>query len=331
MDSLGIHYSQMAADTAAQHVALVNQSIQAHNTQILSDFKKKESTDKTASKEQRYEGEALATKAVVGVGTAIKSANDLRNKYGGVSRALTQGTSENVYNLTAGYIGSGARTATTTLKAGPQELAVRAQADAAGVGPEGAFRDIRSAQLQDVYAGAIKPSELSDPKLSLIRGGEEIAPKVSEQDLGLTGKVISKGLTTAGVDIGTATRTAALGEGVIGLAGAAYTFGSDVSGGWKKEGDVTRVGDVLSIAGGLLGTAAAAAPILAPIAALTSLAGSITDAIGQHEDIIKKNAADLAAGPKGLQTYQTTQSNVGQVAQQAKASSLQKLSGTGSF
>lgn len=329
MDSYGIHMTQMAADTAASHVAAVNESIQLHNKGVLSDFQKKEGTETTTTNEERYEGEALATKAAVGVGTALKTANDMRNKYGGIGRALTQGTSENVYNLTGGLIGEGAKSAVTTLKAGPAELAVRAQADATGVGPQGAFRDIRTAQRQDVFQGAIKPSELSDPKQALTSGGKMAAPVVDESELGITGKIVSKGLGKAGIDVGTAARIGAVGEGVVGLASAGYTLYGDVTGGWKKEGDVTRTGDVLSIAGGVLGTAAAAVPILAPVAALTSLAGSIVDAVGEHEDNVNRQANELAAGPQGLEKFQTTESNVGQQAQQAKASSLQKLSGGG--
>ena len=330
MDSYGIHATQLAADTAAQHVAAVNQAIQAHNKNVYNEFQKKISKDTTTTKEDRWEGEGLAIKAAVGVGTALRSARDMRNKYGGIGRALTQGTSENVYNLTAGYIGEGPKTPVTTLKAGPRELAVRAQAEAAGVGPEGAFRDIRSAQRQDVFAGAIKPSELSDPKQGLTRGGEMAAPQIGEEELGITGKVVAKGLGKAGVEAGTAARIGAAGEGVLGLASAGYTLYGDIEGGWQKEGGVTKAGDVLSIAGGVLGTAAAAVPILAPVAALTSLAGSIVDAIGEHEDNVNKQANDLAQGPQGLEKYQTAESNVGQLAQQAKASSLQKLSGGGS-
>jgi hypothetical protein len=332
MDSYGIHATQLAADTAAQHVAAVNQAIQSHNKNVYNEFQKKISSDTTTTKEDRWEGEGLAIKAAVTAGTSIKTAVAMRNKYGGIGRALTQGTSENVYNLTAGFIGEGPKTPVTTLKAGPQELAVRAQAEAAGVGPEGAFRDIRSAQLKDVYARDIKPSELSDPKQGLTRGGVMAAPEIDESELGITGKVISKGLTTAGTDVGTAARIGAVGEGIVGLGAAGYTLYGDIEGGWKKEGGVTKAGDVLSIAGGVLGTAAAAVPILAPVAALTSLAGSVVDAIGEHEDNVNKQANDLAQGPQGLEKFQTAESNVGQLAQQAKASSLQKLSaGGGSF
>lgn len=329
MDSYGIHATQLAADTAAQHVASINQAIQLHNKTIMSDFQKKEKGETKTTQEEKFFDEGLAAKAAVTVGSSIKTAVDMRNKYGGVARALTQGTSENVYNLTGGLVGQGAKTPITTLKAGPQELAVRAQAEAAGVGPEGAFRDIRSAQLKDVYARDIKPSELSDPKQGLTRGGVMAAPEIDESELGITGKVISKGLTKAGTDVGTAARIGAAGEGVIGLASAGYTLYGDVEGGWKQEGGVHKTGDVLSIAGGVLGTAAAAVPILAPVAALTSLAGSIVDAIGEHEDNVNKQAKELSQGPSGLQTYQTAESNVGQLAQQAKASSLQKLSAGG--
>lgn len=328
MDSYGIHATQLAADNAAQHVAAVNQAIQLHNNQLLGEFNKKITSDTTTTKEERWEGEGLAVKAAIGVGTALKTASDMKKKYGGLGRALTQGTSENVYNLTGGLIGQGAKTPITTLKAGPQELAVRAQADTAGVGPEGAFRDIRSAQLKDVYAGDIKPSELSDPKQGLTRGGVMAAPEIDESELGLTGKVIAKGLKSTGTDVSTATRIGAAGEGIVGLAGAGYTLYGDVEGGWNKEGGVTKAGDVLSIAGGVLGTTAAAVPILAPVAALTSLAGSLVDAIGEHEDNVKKQADDLAKGP-GLVKFQTVQSNVGQQAQQAKASPLQQLSSGG--
>jgi hypothetical protein len=330
MDSYGIHASQIAADTAAQHVADINRAIQAHNLSQLGNFKKELQTDKSTTTEDKYEDEGLAAKAVVGVGSAIASAAAFREKYGGLAGALTRGTSENVYNLTGGLIGSGARTAVTTLKAGPEELATRAAAAVMG-GPQAAFADIRSAQLRDVYAGNIKPSELSDPKQGLVRGGEMVAPQIEGSELGITGKIISKGLQTTGTAAGTAARLGAVGEGVVGIAGAGYTLYSDIAeGNWQKEGSVTKAGDVLSIAGGVLGTAAAAVPLLAPVAALTSLAGSIVDAIGDHEDNVQKQASDLQKGPGDIQQIQTTESTAGQIAQQAKTSSLQSLSGRGS-
>ena len=53
MDSYGIHMTQMAADTAASHVAAVNESIQLHNKGVLSDFQKKEGSETTTTNASR--------------------------------------------------------------------------------------------------------------------------------------------------------------------------------------------------------------------------------------------------------------------------------------
>ena len=327
MDSYGIHATEMMSDNAASHVSDMNRIIRAHNANTLSNFGQKESNKVKSDKSSQEVAEGLLGKSIVGAGLALKSGMDLKAKYGSLGSAITKGTSENVYNLTGGKIGSGK--VTPAVKMGGAEQDARSDALVAGKTPEEASERIGLAQKADVIGGDIEMGELSDHTKSIAVGAKMAAPEVSDIGLDLFGKTVKKGLTTIGTESNVATRIGAVAGSAVGLAGAVYTGVEDFGDGkWKQEGGLSRTGDVLSMAGGVLGAAASIAPILAPLAGIADLTGSILDLIGGHEDN-KKSENSVDTNTPQLQTQIAQKSNAGQQAQQASQSSLQELSNRG--
>ena len=333
MDSYGIHASQMAAGEASNHVADLNSIINNHNQTLLSGFYTKEKKDKSGDKTQIEENEGLLGKGIVSAGLAIKSGNDLINKYNGLSGAISRGTSENVYNLSAGRIGSGQVIA--GVKMGPAEQIARTTAKTSGLTPGQAQGSIARAQRSDTYIGRdgsaakITPGELSDASKEITVGESMVAPRVADESLDLLGKTVKKGLTTIGTEAGVATRIGATAGGALSAAGAIYTGVEDFGEGkWKSEGSVTKAGDIFSIAGGVLGTAATVAPVLAPLAGIADLTGSVLDLIGGKIDDAKKEGVEGGSAPALTQNV-VQRSTAGQTAQQSGQSSLQQLQNRG--
>jgi hypothetical protein len=286
MDSYGIHQTELTNNNAAHHVADINSVITQHNAQTLDGFKQRMGKTKSSDRLTDDENVGEAVKDVLGAGLALKGVNDMRLKFGGMSAALTQGTSENVYNLSGGRIGQGL-----------------IQSRTVGEGAEGltaaAFRSAKTASTM-------------------------AAPVIEDSSLDIVGKTFKKGLTTIGTDIATASRVASVAGAGLSAASAIYTgvedFGSANK--WKSEGTLTKAGDVTSIVSGGLDVLSAVAPIFAPVAALAGVAGAIMDAVGEKRD----EAAGLDKTAPTTQSTVVAQSDAGQVASQGQASSIQALS-----
>ena len=328
MEGYGLHSSQIASDMAMGHTVDLNRQIGINNQQRLSDFTNKlsgiKASDQKTTKKDKEEGEGFAAKAIIGAGVNLKKGSDLISKYKGLGNALTAGTSENLYNLTGGKIGN---VQTVMPKMGSAETMVRG----GEVGPITTGK-LEMAQRADVSVGESTLSNLTDHTnlSSLSDIGVKAAPTIDTAGLDLTGKIINKGLLKAGQDTVTAGRIASVAGGAIGAGEALYTGIEDFGEGkFKTEGGVSKAGDITSMIGGALDLASVAVPVLAPIAGLADLAGSLLDAIGGHIDQKKKDNQDISGVPQpALQQRSAVQSSAGQVANQSsQSSSKQQLQG----
>tara|TARA_R110000787_G_scaffold110822_3_gene219656 strand:- start:478 stop:1347 length:870 start_codon:yes stop_codon:yes gene_type:complete len=245
MDSMGIHQTELTNSNAAHHVADINSVITQHNAQTLDGFKQRMGQTRSSDRLTDDENVGEAVKDVLGAGLALKGANDMRLKFGGMSAALTQGTSENVYNLSGGRVGQGL---------------IKARTMGDGVTAAG-FRSAK--QASTMAAPVIEDSSLDIVGKTFKKGLTTIGTDVATASR--VASVAGAGLAGAG----------AIYTGV-------EDFGSANK--WKNEGTLTRAGDVTSIVSGGLDVLSAVAPIFAPVAALAGVAGAIMDAVGERRD-----------------------------------------------
>ena len=318
MDSYGIHQTELTNNNAAHHVADINSAINQHNAQVLDGFKQRMSKTRGSDRLANDENVGIVTKDILGAGLALKTATDMRARYGGLSGALSRGTSDNVFNVSGGRFGS------KFIPMGPQETLTRNAGAIGGVAPS-TRRNVLRAQRADVQAGSITTSELSDAGKTtseLISGAK---PAVEDAGLDIVGKTFKKGLTTIGTDVGTAARLGSVAGAGLSAAGAIYTGIEDFGDGGKKfasEGTLTKAGDITSIVSGGLDVLSAVAPIFAPVAALAGVAGAIMDAVGESRD----EGAGLNREAPKAQANIVAQSDAGQVASVGQKTSIQTLS-----
>ena len=160
---------------------------------------------------------------------------------------------------------------------------------------------IAEAQEKDRAMGFSGPQTDPEKSMSEIRATAQAGE--SDEALGLEGKTIKTGLTTIGVDSGTAHIVGATAGVVTGLAEGIEEGVSQWGDGakkWKAENTAEKTGAVLSEAGDVAGVISAVAPELAPIGAILGVAGTIADWVGGKKD-------EKATAEEQQQTYSDAQ------------------------
>jgi hypothetical protein len=194
---------------------------------------------------------------------------------------------------------------------------------------------IGAAQMEDVKAGyhGTGGAELTDPTKNIEELAKGVAPEIgkAEHSLSIPGSIVKTGLTALGRDAKTAQLAGAATDVGIGGISSIYTGVKDFGmGGWKKEGTMSKVGDVTGMVGGALDAAAVAVPVLAPLAGLFDVVGAALD-IGGEKASEQKQESQVAP-PKQKQMLQVSASTY-QTASASGPSAItkQKMQGGGAY
>ena len=283
MDSYGIHQAQLQGNSSAGYVNRYNDRLKAHQQGALKDYQDSQKSLKSG-KDMLNEkmGAMTGFDAINGMTGAYQSYKAVQ-KYGGVGNALMKNTSANLHQLTGGKIG--------TFAQGPNETLTRDSLNRASkISPLSADQTTRGgeavtrAQAKDraLGTGWEKEGAQSDPLKSSAQISEDAKIGATNEGLNTEGKILKKGLTTAGVDSDVAHVIGQSAGGVIGGVELASTidtdFGSDKQ--FSKDNTEQKIGQGFDMAGDVLSMASTFVPELAPVSAVVGGIGAFFDLEG---------------------------------------------------
>ena len=327
MDSYGIHQAQLQGNSSAGYVNRYNDKLKAHQQGALKDYQDSQKSMKSG-KDMLNEkmGAMTGFDAINGMTGAYQSYKAVQ-KYGGVGNALMKNTSANLHQLSGGKIG--------TFAQGPNEAQTRNALNMTASKTKqtsGGARAVTQAQAKDraLGTGWEKEGAQSDPMKSSAQIGSDAKIGATNEGLNTEGKILKKGLTTAGVDSDVAHVIGQSAGGVIGGVELASTintdFGSDKQ--FSKDNTEQKIGQGFDMAGDVLSMASTFVPELAPVSAVVGGIGALFDLEGGDKAEAKKSTAstqkfnvDSGGSMKtAVQQKQTT-------ATSTQPTSLQKVAG----
>tara|TARA_R110002167_G_scaffold359075_3_gene575469 strand:- start:1179 stop:2180 length:1002 start_codon:yes stop_codon:yes gene_type:complete len=327
MDSYGIHQAQLQGNSSAGYVNRYNDKLKAHQQGALKDYQDSQKSMKSG-KDMLNEkmGAMTGFDAINGMTGAYQSYKAVQ-KYGGVGNALMKNTSANLHQLSGGKIG--------TFAQGPNEAQTRNALNMTASKTKqtsGGARAVTQAQAKDraLGTGWEKEGAQSDPLKSSAQIGSDAKIGATNEGLNTEGKILKKGLTTAGVDSDVAHVIGQSAGGVIGGVELASTintdFGSDKQ--FSKDNTEQKIGQGFDMAGDVLSMASTFVPELAPVSAVVGGIGALFDLEGGDKAEAKKSTAstqkfnvDSGGSMKtAVQQKQTT-------ATSTQPTSLQKVAG----
>jgi len=330
MDSYGIRAAQLQGNSHANYVNDYNDKVRAHNQGALKDYQDAKN-NLVSGKDMLNEkmGAMTGFDAINGM-TGAYQAYKAVQKYGGVGNALIKNTQANLHQLTGGRLG--------TFAQGPNEAQVRNALNmtaSKGKQTAGGAQAVIKAQAKDKALGVgwEKAGAQSDPMKSSAQISEDAKIGATDEGLNTEGKILKKGLVTAGVDSELAHVVGASAGGIIGGAELASTidtdFGSDKQ--WSKDNTEQKVGQGFDMAGDALSMASTFVPELAPVAAIVGGIGAVFDlAGGDKAEKGKLTAAGSVASASKQQTISAAPAQRTTTATVTAPTSLQKVSQTSS-
>tara|TARA_R110001599_G_scaffold29601_3_gene100998 strand:+ start:70 stop:1071 length:1002 start_codon:yes stop_codon:yes gene_type:complete len=286
-DSYGIHEAQQQGNSHAGYVNDYNDKVRAHNQGALKDYQTAQ-TNLKSGKDMLQEkmGAMTGFDAINGLTGAYQTYKSIQ-KYGGVGQAFVKDTSANIHQLTGGRLG--------TFAMGPAETQTRNALNMTASKAKqtaGGAQAVIKAQAKDraLGIGWEKKGAQSDPLKSSSQISEDAKIGATDEGLNTEGKILKKGLTTAGVDSDVAHIVGQSAGGILGGAELASTidedFGSDDK--WKSDDTEQKIGQGFDMAGDVLSMASTFVPGLAPISAVVGGIGAIFDLEGGDEAESKK-------------------------------------------
>lgn len=290
MDSYGIHQAQLQGNSSAGYVNAYNQKLSAHKQVALKDYQDAQKNLKSG-KDMLNEkmGAMTGFDAINGMTGAYQSYKAVQ-KYGGIGQAFIKNTQANLHQLTGGKMG--------TFAQGPAETQVRKALNmTASKGKQtiGGAQAVAKAQASDraLGTGWEKAGAQSDPLKSSAQISEDAKIGATDEGLNTEGKILKKGLTTAGVDSDVAHVIGQSAGGVIGGVELASTidedFGSDKQ--WSKDNTEQKIGQGFDMAGDVLSMASTFVPELAPVSAVVGGIGALFDLEGGDKAEATKSTA----------------------------------------
>ena len=323
MDSYGIHQAQLQGSSSANYVNNYNDRLKAHKAGAFKDYQDTKN-NLVSGKDMLNEkmGAMTGFDAINGMTGAYQSYKAVQ-KYGGVGNALVKNTQANLHQLTGGRLG--------TFAQGPAETQVRKALNmtaSKGKQTMGGAQAVAKAQAQDraLGTGWEKEGAQSDPLKSSAQISEDAKIGATDEGLNTEGKILKKGLTTAGVDGEVAHVVGASAGGVIGgieLASTINTdFGSDDK--WKSDNTEQKVGQGFDMAGDALSMASTFVPELAPVAAVVGGIGALFDLAGGDK-------AEKGKAQQAKSTYQAQSGGTAKSAPQQEKLTTATTTGTTSL
>ena len=278
-DSYGIHEAQLQGNSHAGYVNSYNDKVRAHNQGALKDYQDAKN-NLVSGKDMLNEkmGAMTGFDAINGMTGAYQSYKAIQ-KYGGVGNALMKNTSANLHQLTGGKLG--------TFAMGPNETQTRNALNMTASKTKqtvGGAKAVAQAQAKDraLGTGWEKEGAQSDPLKSSSQISEDAKIGATDEGLNTEGKILKKGLTTAGVDSDVAHVVGKSAGGIIGGVELASTidedFGSDDK--WKSDDTEQKIGQGFDMVGDALSMASTFVPELAPVSAIVGGIGAIFDLAG---------------------------------------------------
>ena len=327
MDSYGIHQAQLQGNSSAGYVNRYNDRLKAHQQGALKDYQDAQKSLKSG-KDMLNEkmGAMTGFDAINGLTGAYQSYKAVQ-KYGGVGNALMKNTSANLHQLTGGKIG--------TFAQGPNETQTRNALNmtaSKGKQTSGGARAVTQAQAKDraLGVGWEKDGAQSDPLKSSAQISSDAKIGATNEGLNTEGKILKKGLTTAGVDSDVAHVIGQSAGGIIGGVELASTintdFGSDKQ--FSKDNTEQKIGQGFDMAGDVLSMASTFVPELAPVSAVVGGIGALFDLEGGDKaEATKSTASTQKYNVESSGTMKTAVQQKQTTATSTQPTSLQKVAG----